>query len=112
MLSDDETVAGLLAELDTVQEQLRTELVAQDPDAAAVEAAAPWQGIVDERPIRQRFYLLHLIEEIARHAGHADIIREQIDGVSIAALVMTREGAPANDFFEPYQPAPGTIGLS
>jgi hypothetical protein len=28
----------------------------------------------------RRSILLHLIEELARHAGHADIIRESIDG--------------------------------
>lgn len=27
-----------------------------------------------------RWILVHMIEETARHAGHADIIREQIDG--------------------------------
>jgi hypothetical protein len=27
-----------------------------------------------------RWILVHLIEETARHAGHADILREQIDG--------------------------------
>jgi hypothetical protein len=27
-----------------------------------------------------RFVLLHLIEETARHAGHADLIRETLDG--------------------------------
>jgi hypothetical protein len=27
-----------------------------------------------------RWVLLHLIEETARHAGHADLIREAIDG--------------------------------
>ncbi len=27
-----------------------------------------------------RWLLLHMIEETARHAGHADIIREQLDG--------------------------------
>lgn len=27
-----------------------------------------------------RWVLLHLIEETARHAGHADIIREALDG--------------------------------
>ncbi len=28
-----------------------------------------------------RWILVHMIEETARHAGHADIIREQIDGM-------------------------------
>jgi Protein of unknown function (DUF664) len=27
-----------------------------------------------------RWVLVHMVEETARHAGHADIIREQIDG--------------------------------
>jgi uncharacterized damage-inducible protein DinB len=29
-----------------------------------------------------RWVLLHMIEETARHAGHADLIRESIDGVT------------------------------
>ncbi|MFI5953748.1 DUF664 domain-containing protein [Cryptosporangium sp. NPDC051539] len=48
-----------------------------------------------------RYYLTHQIEEVARHAGHADIIREQLDGASIPSLVLTLEGAPANDLFQP-----------
>jgi hypothetical protein len=27
-----------------------------------------------------RWVLVHMVEETARHAGHADILREQIDG--------------------------------
>lgn len=34
----------------------------------------------DGRVFAVRWILMHLIEEIARHAGHADIIRETIDG--------------------------------
>jgi hypothetical protein len=30
--------------------------------------------------LNRRWVLLHLIEETARHAGHADLIRESIDG--------------------------------
>jgi hypothetical protein len=30
--------------------------------------------------LNRRWVVLHLIEEIARHAGHADLIRETIDG--------------------------------
>ena len=32
--------------------------------------------------LNRRWVLLHLIEELARHAGHADIIREAIDGTT------------------------------
>jgi uncharacterized damage-inducible protein DinB len=31
-------------------------------------------------PVTLRWVLMHLLEETARHAGHADIIRELIDG--------------------------------
>lgn len=31
-------------------------------------------------PPSMRWVLVHMIEETARHAGHADILREQIDG--------------------------------
>jgi hypothetical protein len=33
------------------------------------------------RPVTDGVYV-HLIREYARHAGHADILREQIDGVT------------------------------
>jgi hypothetical protein len=34
-----------------------------------------------------RWVFLHLISELARHAGHADIIRESIDGATMRELV-------------------------
>lgn len=34
----------------------------------------------DGRPFTLRWVLLHLIEETSRHAGHADMLREAIDG--------------------------------
>ncbi|GAA0906395.1 DUF664 domain-containing protein [Pseudonocardia zijingensis] len=105
----DETVAGTIDEFDRVREKLRAALAATDPAAPTTAPPAPWHGIFDARPIHARYYLVHLVEELARHAGHADIIREQIDGMAVPALVLTLEGASANDFFQPYQPAPGTL---
>lgn len=35
-----------------------------------------WHG----RTVSVRWLLVHLIEEYARHAGHADLLRERIDG--------------------------------
>jgi hypothetical protein len=35
-----------------------------------------------ETDLNRRWVLLHLIEEVARHAGQADIIRESIDGAT------------------------------
>lgn len=31
-------------------------------------------------PMSMRWLLVHMVEETARHAGHADILREQLDG--------------------------------
>ena len=36
----------------------------------------------DEAPVNLRWVLMHLLEETARHAGHADILRELIDGAT------------------------------
>ncbi|MBD0707559.1 MULTISPECIES: DinB family protein [unclassified Streptomyces] len=34
------------------------------------------------RPINLRWIYLHMIEEYARHNGHADLLRERVDGVT------------------------------
>ncbi|WP_086829064.1 DinB family protein [Allokutzneria sp. NRRL B-24872] len=106
---DDETVAGTIKDFDQLRAELMDAIAGSDPAADAVSPPAPWHGIFDARPINARYFLVHLIEECARHAGHADIIREQIDGMAVPALVLTLEGATANDFFQPYQAAPGTL---
>jgi hypothetical protein len=37
---------------------------------------------VRDRPRTLRWVMAHVTSEVARHAGHADILREQIDGVT------------------------------
>ena len=32
--------------------------------------------------VDRRWIMLHMIEEYARHNGHADLVRERIDGVT------------------------------
>jgi hypothetical protein len=51
-----------------------------------------------------RWVLLHLIEEIGRHAGHADIVRESIDGATMYELQAGAEGWPATDWMQPWTP--------
>ncbi|MCP2165563.1 DinB family protein [Goodfellowiella coeruleoviolacea] len=74
-----ETLAGVLA--DYAETARRTdELVAGLPDLNATQPLpkAPWfEG--DARWSARRV-LLHIIAETAQHAGHADIIRESLDG--------------------------------
>lgn len=39
-------------------------------------------GLVGDQGVSLRWIMVHMIEEYARHNGHADLIREQIDGVT------------------------------
>jgi uncharacterized damage-inducible protein DinB len=52
-----------------------------------------------------RWVLLHLIEETARHAGHADMVREAIDGATAFPLMAAVEGWPATPWMQPWEPA-------
>jgi hypothetical protein len=109
-LDDDETAAGALAEFDAVRPTYLAAVAGADPAGPTLEPPSPWFGIFDPRPANARYFLVHQIEELARHAGHADILREQIDGMAVPAIVLSEAGAPANDFFQPYVAGPGTLG--
>ena len=53
--------------------------------ARALEAAAPSLDTTGTRrgePVSLRWIMLHMIEEYARHNGHADLIREMVDGTT------------------------------
>jgi uncharacterized damage-inducible protein DinB len=52
-----------------------------------------------------RWVLAHLIEETARHAGHADIVRESIDGAQALELLAAAENWPENEFVKPWRGA-------
>lgn len=53
---------------------------ADEVDAALV--GVPLDQLTRDGRFSVRWVLLHLIEETARHAGHIDILREQLDGVT------------------------------
>jgi uncharacterized damage-inducible protein DinB len=52
-----------------------------------------------------RWVLLHLVQETARHAGHADIIRESIDGATALPLMATVEGWAPRRTITPWTPS-------
>jgi uncharacterized damage-inducible protein DinB len=78
-LEEGETLAGLLAEYEAVASRtdaLVTSLPDLDadhplPDRPWFEPGARWSA---------RRAILHIVGETAQHAGHADIIREALDG--------------------------------
>ena len=71
----DETAEGVLA---GYREAIgrADEVVETYPDLALPAPRAPRHGSAPS----MRWVLVHMIEETGRHAGHADILREQIDG--------------------------------
>jgi hypothetical protein len=48
--------------------------------AAAPSLDARCRALEEGAPANLRWVLMHLLEETARHAGHADVLRELIDG--------------------------------
>jgi uncharacterized damage-inducible protein DinB len=78
-LLDGETVAGALAEYEDVAKRT-DELIATLPDLDASHELppAPWNPPGEHWSARRT--LLHIAHETAQHAGHADIIRESLDG--------------------------------
>jgi hypothetical protein len=53
---------------------------ARDHAAAVANLDAPLLGRRHGRELNLRWVYVHMIEEYARHLGHADLIRERIDG--------------------------------
>lgn len=74
-----ETLAGVLAEYADVARRT-DELVAKLPDLSASHPLpkAPWFEAGAQWSARR--VLMHIVAETAQHAGHADIIRESLDG--------------------------------
>jgi uncharacterized damage-inducible protein DinB len=102
---DDETLDGLLKALEAQNAATLNALAEADLDALVpVPHEVPWfPKDVDNWSVR--WVALHLIEELTRHAGHADIIRESIDGATMYELMAARQEWPETDFLKRWKPA-------
>ncbi|WP_067718625.1 DinB family protein [Nocardia yamanashiensis] len=80
-MGPDETLEGLLAEWETVIART-TELIRglDSLDESIPIPTAPWSP--ERMWWTARFILLHILREISHHSGHADIIRESLDGAN------------------------------
>ncbi len=80
---DTDLPEDAVAESDTV-DSVSAGYQAATARADAIIAAAslddPCQDVPGDEPLPLRWVVAHLLEETARHAGHADILRELIDG--------------------------------
>src|SRR6476469_5984104 len=104
--ADGEAIDDLMAAFDAV---------ARDTEAAALDESldldqpvpvprdAPWfPKDIDAWSVRWVYF--HLIEELARHAGHADIVREHVDGATMYELMAGAEGWPETPWMKPWRP--------
>jgi uncharacterized damage-inducible protein DinB len=104
VLQPGETLAGVLDLYERVAKETEA-VIAAIPDLGQpvpVPKGVPWfPADVDAWSVR--WVLLHLIEETARHAGHADIVRESIDGATAMPLLAAAEGWPATPWLRPWE---------
>jgi hypothetical protein len=85
VLTDEDTVESLQARVLSVGARTRLLLNELDLDREHPLPAAPWFEPGAAWSVRR--VALHLLAEISQHAGHADIIREAIDGAQSMATV-------------------------
>jgi uncharacterized damage-inducible protein DinB len=105
-LGEDETLEGVLASYADAARETE-EIIAGIADLGQpvpVPKGVPWFP-QDVEAWSVRWVLLHLIEETCRHAGHADILRECLDGATAMPLMAAAEGWPASPWLRPWEPA-------
>ncbi|HEY6710318.1 MAG TPA: DinB family protein [Actinomycetota bacterium] len=73
-IEPDETTADILAFYD----RARTTADRIVDEIGLEETGMAWFG----EPVTMRWVLIHMVEETARHAGHVDILRELVDGMT------------------------------
>ncbi|GBE66784.1 hypothetical protein MFM001_32460 [Mycobacterium sp. MFM001] len=106
VMRPDETLAGLLADFEKQNaESLRLVQTADLDAKVPVPEDIPWfpQGL---EAWSVRWVILHVINELARHAGHADIIRESIDGATMYELIAGLENWEPRPWVTPWKKAP------
>lgn len=104
-LAPDETLGDIIRLYEEVATETE-EIVAGISDLGQpvpVPTDVPWFPD-DVEAWSVRWVLLHLIEETARHAGHADILRESLDGATALPLMAAAEGWPETPWLTPWRP--------
>jgi uncharacterized damage-inducible protein DinB len=104
-MRDDETLDELHDKLRRQNDDTLRVFAEADLDTPVpVPHEVPWfPQDVDHWSVR--WVALHLIDELTRHAGHADIIRETIDGATMYELMAAKEEWPETDFLKRWRPA-------
>lgn len=106
VMRPDETLAGLLRAFEAQNaESLRLVETAELDAKVPVPEDIPWFPRPAKKGARAwsvRWVVLHVINELARHAGHADIIRESIDGATMYELIAGLENWAIDGWVQPW----------
>lgn len=87
-----DTAESLAEELDAAGAALAEALRRGDLEAPVPVPEAPWFSGQERWTVR--WVGMHCVEEIARHAGHADLLRESLDGEYAYSLNARADGEP------------------
>jgi uncharacterized damage-inducible protein DinB len=103
LMRDDERLEHVLQRLRTQNEETLRIFAEADLDTQVpVPRDVPWfPQDLDFWTVR--WVAMHLVEELTRHAGHGDIIRESIDGATMYELMAGVEGWPETDWIKPWK---------
>lgn len=102
--TDGDTGDSLRGELTAVIDRAERVIPTIDLDARVpVPSDAPWWP-QDVESWSVRWVILHLVEEVAHHAGHADIIRESIDGATMYELLAADQDWPESEWLRHWRP--------
>jgi uncharacterized damage-inducible protein DinB len=103
VMRPDETLDGLLSALQAENaKSLHLVDTADLDEQVPVPHDIPWfPKNLDAWSVR--WVILHVINELARHSGHADIIRESIDGATMYELLAGLEGWAIDGWVQPWK---------
>ncbi|MDT5168414.1 MAG: hypothetical protein QOD02_1741 [Mycobacterium sp.] len=103
VMRPDETLDGLLKALEAENAKSLRLVETADLDAEVpVPQEIPWfpKGL---KAWSVRWVILHVINELTRHSGHADIIRESIDSATMYELLAGLEGWAIDGWVQPWK---------
>ncbi|MBV2356116.1 DinB family protein [Streptomyces sp. J2-1] len=76
----DEVMAAWRTEIERGRELIA--LASPDDCGPLPELPGPESDVLGDQGVSLRWIMIHMIEEYARHNGHADLIRERVDGTA------------------------------
>jgi uncharacterized damage-inducible protein DinB len=104
-MRQDQSLADVLAGYDAAIARTDAVIAARALDEPVpVPKGVPWFP-QDVEAWSVRWVVLHLVQETARHSGHADIVREHLDGATAFPLMAAAEGWPETPWLKPWAPA-------